>query len=515
MKGLLNNLLTGIDDLITNLSKNKSNDLRYKIGEFITSFYIDNKEDIKNLSGEIYLEIQTFYKSNNLSTKSIKTEKFKNLPAWKKILTTVSTWLKNKYGGDGYGVTNLNYMQQFYRKYRNSPEVLKKVLKLDWSHIIALLKDKLNEDERNYYLNRTITENWSVKEIEKQIKEESYDVFLKRIEQNNYLYNIQSIKIRNYKSLVDIDINKPSKFLVLAGANATGKSSIFEAVEFLIHTAMTTGTIVFDIFGGDEKVVNYKSQKLKNKFLEIILELSFSDNKDKIKFGLHYDIKNKILSREFTNIAKLDERIVDSFSRIFIDNHKRAENKLKVYNKLWLDAANLSKILKGVLGNEKKRYEIIEWIQILIPEIQRVSVEKDIAGKEELIIIEKSYPEKAFTGSLISEGTYNIIALLTLLYQSEKPQFICIEEPEASLNPAILGELVPLFREMTEKYNHHIWVTTHSTSIVSKLEERELIIVNKTEGETNVNQCKEGDFEKMQPDEAWQSNMLKGGGLPW
>jgi hypothetical protein len=39
--------------------------------------------------------------------------------------------------------------------------------------------------------------------------------------------------------------------------------------------------------------------------------------------------------------------------------------------------------------------------------------------------------------------------------------------------------------------------------------------VNKKKGATQTNRCKEGDFEKMRPDEAWLSNMLKGGGLPW
>ncbi len=68
---------------------------------------------------------------------------------------------------------------------------------------------------------------------------------------------------------------------------------------------------------------------------------------------------------------------------------------------------------------------------------------------------------------------------------------------------------------MTEKYHHHIWITTHSASLVSELTEEELIIVNKKNGATQINQCKEGDFEKMRPDEAWLSNMLKGGGLPW
>ena len=485
MDNLTRDLLSGINNLIIQYKKKNSNELRFRIGEFIVSFYIKRKKIIKE---------QT---------------------SWNKILTSISDSLNKEYGGDGYGLTNLNYMQQFYRTYRNSPEMVDKALKLDWSHNIALLKGKLNDDERNYYLNRAIADDWSVKDIERQIKDESFDNFLNEIEQNNYQFNIKALRIKNYKSLENIKISDPSKLLVFAGANASGKSNIFEAIEFLMHAAMTTGTIAFDIFGGVENIVSYNAPKQNSQFLEIILDLSFGSDNHNIRFGLKYDIQSKQLTREFTGIKKLDEKIVNSYSRIFIDNYKRAENKLKIYNKLWIDAANLSSILKAILEDGKKKAEIIEWIQILIPGIESVSVEKDFSGKEELLVIEKSYPDKPFAGNLISEGTHNIIALLALFYQTDQPQFVCIEEPETGLNPAILSELIPFLREMTEKYHHHIWITTHSASLVAELSENELIIVNKKKGATQTNLCKEGDFEKMRPDEAWLSNMLKGGGLPW
>ena len=457
-----------------------SNKMRFVIGEYITRFVIDNIAlgNIDNFLKDVSSELTKISRDSGLSH------------------------------------TNLNYFRKFYKKYRNQPDLAEKAFKLSWSQNIALLKDKLNDDERNYYLNRAIADNWSVKEIERQIKNDSFDSFLNEIEQNNYQFKIKALRIRNYKSLENINITEPSELLVFAGANASGKSNIFEAIEFLMHAAMTTGTIAFDIFGGVENVVNFKALK-QNSQLEIVLDLSFGTDNHNIRFGLKYDIQSKQLTREFTGIKKLDEKIVNSFSRIFIDNYKRAENKLKIYNKLWIDASNLSSILKVILEDENKKTEIIEWIQILIPEIESVSVEKDFSGKEELIVIEKSYPDKPFAGNLISEGTHNIIALLTLFYQTDQPQFVCIEEPETGLNPAILSELIPFLREMTEKYHHHIWITTHSASLVAELSENELIIVNKKKGATQTNQCKEGDFEKMRPDEAWLSNMLKGGGLPW
>jgi predicted ATPase len=520
MKKLLEKLFDSVDELIGKSNDNKTNLLRYQIGEAITAFYISNKEEIKKSEKEVENGIIEFYNLKNLNAKGIDTEKYRKSTSWDKIKIALSEVLVNKEGGDGYSVTNLAYMQQFYKKYRNSSDSLEKALQLDWSHNVSLLKDKLNDDEREFYLKKAIEEKWTVKELDKQVGDEAYDVFLRTIEECNYKYKIDKVEINNYKSLVNFEINKPPQFLVFAGANATGKSSIFESIEFLMHSAMTSGNIALDIFGGPDKIVNYKAQingDDNKSILSVILDLSFGqvENKQSVSFGVEYDYAKTKLTKEFTGIPSLDNRIIESFSHIFIDNHKRAENKIKHYDKLWLDGSNTSKILKIILSNETKRSEILEWLQILIPGLESINVEKDLTGKEELQIYEKAFPDKPFTGNLISEGTFNIIALLTLLYQSDEPQFICLEEPETGLNPAILKELVPFFREMAQKYNHHIWVTTHSVSLVSELIEEELIIINKKDGITLNHPCKSGDFEEMNPDEAWMSNMLKGGGLPW
>jgi len=520
MRKLIENLLSIVSKLIEDFGDKKGNLLRYKIGEAFSNFYTTNKDEISQTENQLDVMMLSFYSEKGINADNLNELKSKNLSNWDKVKLVVSDWLNHKYSSDGYGITNLGYMQQFYRKYRNSPDSLELANQLEWSHNIELLKDKLIEDERKYYLKRAIKEKWTVKELQKQIKDEAYDDFMVAIENSNFKYRIEKVFIKNYKSIVQLTIEQPSQFLVFAGANATGKSNIFEAIEFLMHSAMTQGTIVFDIFGGDKKVMNYAAQKdrLTNNWpMEIMLELSFGNEgkKHSIEFGIRYDFERRVLQKNFTGIPELDKRIINSFSRIFIENKKRAENKLKVYNKLWLDASNLSTILKDILKEKRKRNEMNEWIQILIPEIDKITIAQDLTGKEELQVTEKTYPDRPFTGNLISEGTINIIALLTLFYQTDDPQFICIEEPETGLNPAILHELVPFFREMKAKYNHHIWITTHSTSIVAELTEEELIIVSKKNGQTEIYPCKKGDFEEMKPDEAWMSNMLKGGGLPW
>ncbi len=84
---------------------------------------------------------------------------------------------------------------------------------------------------------------------------------------------------------------------------------------------------------------------------------------------------------------------------------------------------------------------------------------------------------KPFTKDLISDGTYNILCLLTAVFQSDEPQFLCIEEPENGLNPYVIETLVDLFRSACEDKGHYIWLNTHSQTLVRALKEEELILV--------------------------------------
>jgi len=45
--------------------------------------------------------------------------------------------------------------------------------------------------------------------------------------------HLQTLSIRNYKSLQDIQLTNLPSFLVLVGANGTGKSTLFDVFGFL------------------------------------------------------------------------------------------------------------------------------------------------------------------------------------------------------------------------------------------------------------------------------------------
>lgn len=421
------------------------------------------------------------------------------------IIEKLSKDLQRKYA-KGFSIANLSNMQQFYQKYRNAPTLYKYAEKLEWNKNITLLSiHDLKETE--YYLKAASEEKMSNSILKERIEKDAYYEYINTVENKNYKIEIEKVSIKNYKSLVNIEIVGPSRFSVFAGANSSGKSNILEAIEFLFHSMKINGKEVFNVFGGEDGVLNYNEQLKKNKNLFINIEFL-----DRTNFTVKYDGKD--FQNDFSVSTKLNDRFYNAFTRLFIEKSKRSESKLKPSNKLWFDASNLSAILKNILMDLNKKEEMIEWLSLFIPGLSNITVESDkLNGKEDLFIFENN-TKKPFTGNLISDGTYNIIALLTLIYQKDSPQFLCIEEPENGLNPKVLKEIVKLFRKICKEEGHYIWISTHSQTIVSELTPDELILVDKHDGKTQIKQFQGQKFDNIPMDEAWLNNILDGG-LPW
>ena len=216
--------------------------------------------------------------------------------------------------------------------------------------------------------------------------------------------------------------------------------------------------------------------------------------------------------RYWENVSYL--QFFNSFSRIFVGNEKIQKFNFNDDKRLSLSCGNLESVLKRVLQDQNRKAEITEWLELLIPGFKSIDVKtEELSGSNNLLIYENSL-KKPITKKMISDGTYNIIAILTALYQTDEPQFLCIEEPENGLNPKVVKELVTIFRQQCKEKGHFIWLNTHSQSIVSELTSDEIILVDKVEGETRIKQIQGMDLHGMRMDEALLTNAI-GGGIPW
>ena len=139
-------------------------------------------KEIKNLIEEKevndkvrYLEsnketIKTYYEIGRLLIKAQGGEekaKYGNglIKKWSEKLT--------KEYGNGYKIANLKNMRKFYIMFRKSYTACSQS-NLSWSHYKYLLKFD-NENERNYYINRCIQNNLSVRGLINEIKTKSFD----------------------------------------------------------------------------------------------------------------------------------------------------------------------------------------------------------------------------------------------------------------------------------------------------------------------------------------------------
>ncbi len=339
---------------------------------------------------------------------------------------------------------------------------------------------------------------------------------------------IKKLHIKNFKSIVDLEIIEPNPFTVFVGPNGAGKSNIFEALELSTITDRF-GSGVEDFFGGFDSIKRYGTilSDLEISWVSSESEefsintVGFSKDEDAnigdtIFNHVKSIVKKKGISfiKSETPFPKTHKQFFKEFSRIFIKNIEKQKFKITSNSKLSLSCDNLEKVLKRILKDEYKKEEIGEWLEMFIPGYDKVEIESnELSDTETLFIYEKGFI-KPFTKDLLSDGTYNILAILTAVFQSDEPQFLCIEEPENGLTPYVIREMVTLFRNACEEKGHYIWLNTHSQSLVSELTPDEIITVNKIKGETKIKQFKGKNFHGLRMDEAWLTNTL-GGGLPW
>lgn len=338
---------------------------------------------------------------------------------------------------------------------------------------------------------------------------------------------ITSLRIENFKSIRDFKIENPDPFTVFVGANGVGKSNLFEALE-LRYYVLNYSAHTLKMFGNISELLPYEVQN-RNQRISFKIDLDSSSSDIVIEFekkerGFTFSRVNyngKLDSYYDFEIQGTDpsweegvQQFYINFSRIFIGSQRSVKINILEDSRLNIDGSNLEKVLKRILKNEAIREEFLEWLSLFIPGFKDIQIHSDnISGIDTLLLYEKN-SSKPFTKNLISDGTYNILCLLTAVYQSGTPQFLCLEEPENGLNPYVVKELVGFFRHQCAEKGHYIWLNTHSQTLVNHVRPEELIVLNKVDGQTVPRQFSSEDLQGIPMDEAWLTNVL-GGGVPW
>lgn len=364
---------------------------------------------------------------------------------------------------------------------------------------------------------------------------------------------IKYLEIKNFKSIVKIKLEEIPNFAVFAGANGSGKSNFFEALEFVRDIIKNGSKDAIKKHGGYEHIHSHKlrDKNAKRFYFKIVINL------DNELFEYELEIKNlnkspilvEFLKKEDIVIAKrsiqqnifIDEKKVDidyseyesilklvsqksyklfnflsTIQRYQIDpNRAREADEYFANDILDSNATNLTTVLSNLQKSSETAEEIVETMSMIVPGLEKIKTEKEKLSNKTIVTFKEKNIRKNFPAGLVSDGTIYALAMLVIIY-SNKNGIILIEEPERGLNPKAIAELVELFREKSEEFS--IFINTHSESVVRVSKAEELFIVNKDEGKTTIKNVKKEypkyEYNKFNLDEMWMSNMF-GGGLPW
>lgn len=380
-------------------------------------------------------------------------------------------------------------------------------------------------------------------------------------------YPLRDLKIANYKSIDSLELDKLAPFSVFAGANGSGKSNFFDAMDFVAQLIRFDVEYALRSHGGYDNLRSLKRRSPRNQRFEFTIEcdlpVPFANGEHQVTS--RYELKvhdlpqsqameewlrdgdGELLVRSKDGIVKIsgadEQRVFPGFpdgrsALMFFRTGPLPQflTNMTVYRfdprrakepdpsnmdptALWESGNNLASVLRRMESNERIRQTVSDWMETVVPSIEAIGTKQQSIDQATTVLFKETGTRKRFPARLMSDGTiYALCLLVAVLDRVEGYGVTLIEEPERGLHPSAIGEIVSFLRENASASNP-IWLTTHSESVVRQLRLEELILVDKVGGKTVMRRGDSGNLENSDLRDfglrsAWLSNLL-GGGLPW
>lgn len=327
---------------------------------------------------------------------------------------------------------------------------------------------------------------------------------------------LQSVRIRNFKAIVDSKTVKLGALTVFIGHNGSGKSSLIEALE-TYQTIVNYGLdVAMQRWMGIEHA-RHKAVKAKERSGEavnpIAFELAIGDSPRRVSRFLLEANNDSAANQMF--IAQ--ERI-DHLDRIFtgtpltydlglsllnspLSEYQREAQQVKDWQFLTLqpermgipqpqqrtgggirlakDGSNIADFLLDIRRQDVAAFNgIVETMAYVLPYARDLqpSVTSELERKAYLQLTEADFK---VPGWMLSTGTLRMLALLALLRHPNPPPLIVVEEIENGLDPRSIHLIVEEIRNAVLSGVTQVIVTTHSPYLLDLLALEHLVLVER------------------------------------
>lgn len=342
---------------------------------------------------------------------------------------------------------------------------------------------------------------------------------------------IESLRVRNFRALHDVEFKNLTPMTVLLGPNGSGKSTVFDVMAFLaecfevglrrgwdkrgrakeIKTRGSEGTVTIEIkyrerpktplityhlsvdelSGGPVVVHEWLRWKRKRYGAPFrFLEYKYGDGQatsgeapDAEDQRVNIPLKSPNLLavsalgqfKEHPRVAALREFIMDWHVSYLSADSVRGQPEAGPQERLTTTGDNLANVIQYLAEQHPDRLErIFATLRSRVPRVERVLADTMPDGRLLLRIKDAPFSNPVLA-RFASDGTLKLLAYLVLLYDPQPPPFIGIEEPENFLHPRLLVELAEECRAACTFTQ--LFITTHSPFFLEALHPREVRVL--------------------------------------
>lgn len=145
------------------------------------------------------------------------------------------------------------------------------------------------------------------------------------------------------------------------------------------------------------------------------------------------------------------------------------------------DGSNLGAVLLHLMTKHQEQWgELETHLRSAIPAFQSLNVQPRGGPGTVMAVWRETGLEGELTLADLSDGTLKFLCWATLCLSPRKPSLICIDEPELGLHPRVLPVLAGLLRQAATETQ--LLITTHSPYFLSQFSLEEIAVMKKVEG---------------------------------
>jgi predicted ATPase len=152
--------------------------------------------------------------------------------------------------------------------------------------------------------------------------------------------------------------------------------------------------------------------------------------------------------------------------------------------------SNAASVLKRLEEDRPADYErVCRLLGKAVNGIEGITAVASESGRDHLLLFRQDLgiPEPGwFPGRQMSSGTLRLLGLLLAVYQPQRPSLIAIEEPEATVHPAVAELVLQVLMDAAQ--DRQVLITTHSPDILDakELDDRQIRVVAMERGRTSI-----------------------------